>query len=73
MTRPPTAELLPRLGLVEATLVVMGGIVGSGIFINPSVVARHVHSPALILGACGGLGYILRRLARAGRLPIPEG
>jgi len=51
VTRPPTAELLPRLGLVEATLVVMGGIVGSGIFINPSVVARHVHSPGLILGA----------------------
>ena len=44
-------ELLPRLGLLEATLVVMGGIIGSGIFINPSVVARHVHSPPLILGA----------------------
>jgi APA family basic amino acid/polyamine antiporter len=37
--------------VVEATLVVMGGIVGSGIFINPSVVARHVHSAPLILGA----------------------
>jgi APA family basic amino acid/polyamine antiporter len=32
-------------------MVVMGGIVGSGIFINPYVVARLVHSPALILGA----------------------
>jgi APA family basic amino acid/polyamine antiporter len=40
-----------RIGLVEATLVVMGGIVGSGIFVNPSVVARHVHSVPLILGA----------------------
>jgi APA family basic amino acid/polyamine antiporter len=40
-----------RIGLFEATLVVMGGIVGSGIFINPSVVARHVHSAPLILGA----------------------
>jgi APA family basic amino acid/polyamine antiporter len=47
----PRPQLLPRLGLVEATLVVMGGIVGSGIFINPSVVARHVHSAPLILGA----------------------
>ena len=37
--------------MLEATLVVMGGIVGSGIFINPSVVAGHVHSPPLILGA----------------------
>src|SRR6185503_2762392 len=39
------------LGLFDATMIVMGGIVGSGIFINPSVVARQVHAPALILGA----------------------
>ena len=45
------SRLVPRLGLVEATLVVMGGIVGSGIFINPSVVARHVHTGPLIIGA----------------------
>jgi basic amino acid/polyamine antiporter, APA family len=32
-------------------MVVMGGIVGSGIFINPYVVATLVHTPALILGA----------------------
>ena len=32
-------------------MVVMGGIVGAGIFINPCVVARQVHTPALILGA----------------------
>lgn len=31
-------------------MIVMGGIVGSGIFINPSVVAQRVHTPALILG-----------------------
>ncbi len=38
-------------------MLVMGGIIGSGIFINPSVVARLVHSPAMILGvwAAGGL------------------
>src|SRR6185295_11206071 len=29
----------------------MGGIVGSGIFINPYVVAQQVHTPFLILGA----------------------
>ncbi|HET9155100.1 MAG TPA: amino acid permease [Myxococcaceae bacterium] len=44
-------SLVARIGLFEATLVVMGGIVGSGIFVNPSVVARHVHSAPLILGA----------------------
>ena len=43
--------LARRLGPIDATLVVMGGIIGSGIFINPAVVARQVHTPWLILGA----------------------
>jgi APA family basic amino acid/polyamine antiporter len=32
-------------------MIVMGGIVGSGIFINPYVVAQIVHTPVLILAA----------------------
>jgi basic amino acid/polyamine antiporter, APA family len=32
-------------------MIVMGGIIGSGIFINPYVVARQVHTSVLILGA----------------------
>ena len=32
-------------------MIVMGGIVGSGIFINPYVVAQIVQTPALILSA----------------------
>jgi basic amino acid/polyamine antiporter, APA family len=43
--------LAKRLGIFDATLLVMGGIVGSGIFINPYVVAQQVHTPFLILGA----------------------
>jgi basic amino acid/polyamine antiporter, APA family len=39
------------VGLFDATMVVMGGIIGSGIFINPYVVAKLVHTPAMILGA----------------------
>jgi APA family basic amino acid/polyamine antiporter len=39
------------LGLFDATMIVMGGIIGSGIFVNPHVVARQVHTPFLILGA----------------------
>jgi basic amino acid/polyamine antiporter, APA family len=52
-----TPGLAARLGLFDATMVVMGGIVGAGIFINPYVVAQQVHTPALILGAwlAGGL------------------
>ena len=38
------STLLRRLGVRDAALIVMGGIIGSGIFMNPSVVARHVHS-----------------------------
>jgi len=53
----PTPTLAREIGLFGATMLVMGGIVGSGIFMNPYVVARQVGTPALILGAWvfGGL------------------
>src|SRR5215218_3398547 len=38
-----------RLTLFDATMIVISGIIGSGIFINPYVVARAVHTPFLIL------------------------
>ena len=44
-------QLARRLGLFDATMIVMGGIIGSGIFINAYVVARQVHPPWLVLGA----------------------
>jgi APA family basic amino acid/polyamine antiporter len=52
-----TSRLIARLGIFDATMVVMGGIIGSGIFINSYVVAKLVHTPAMILGAwlAGGL------------------
>lgn len=50
--------LARRLGLFDATMTVMGGIVGSGIFMNPYVVARQVHSPALILTVWVAGGFI---------------
>jgi APA family basic amino acid/polyamine antiporter len=53
--------LARRLGAFDATMIVMGGIIGSGIFINPYVVARQVHTPRLILGAwiAGGVIALL--------------
>jgi len=42
--------LARRLGLFDATMLVMGGIIGSGIFINPAEVARYVDTPLLIVG-----------------------
>src|SRR5205807_10303825 len=38
-----------ELGLVDAAVVVAGGIVGVGIFANPSNVARVLHDPVQIL------------------------
>lgn len=44
------AKLVRRLGLFDATMIVMGGIVGAGIFVNPAEVARHLPTPTLIVG-----------------------
>jgi APA family basic amino acid/polyamine antiporter len=57
--KEPASEpsLACRLGPFDATMIVMGGIIGAGIFVNPSVVAQQVHTPMLVLGAwlIGGL------------------
>ncbi len=52
-----TATLARRLGLFDAAMIVMGGIIGTGIFMNPYIVARRVHTIPLILGCwlLGGL------------------
>src|SRR5438270_6654537 len=69
-----TPKLARRLWPFDATMIVMGGIIGSGIFINSYVVARQVHTPFLILSAwiMGGLialagAFIYAELA--GRYP----
>src|SRR5690349_9116175 len=50
--------LARRLGPFDATMIVMGGIIGSGIFINPYVVAQQVHTSGLIVGAWAAGGVI---------------
>ncbi len=47
-----------QLGLFDAVMIVMGGIVGAGIFANPSEVAHHVHTAFLILGVWVLGGFI---------------
>ena len=46
-----------RLGVLDATMVVVGGIIGSGIFLNPAVVAQRSESPGMIMlaWALGGM------------------
>lgn len=51
-------QLARRLGLLDATMIVMGGIVGSGIFINPYIVAQQLHRPLPILAAWALGGWI---------------
>src|SRR5437762_2040681 len=45
----PHSSFRRELGLLDASAVVAGGIVGVGIFANPSNVARVVNDPVLIL------------------------
>lgn len=65
------------LGTFDATMVVVGGIIGAGIFINPYLVAERLPSAAWILGAWGFGGLVAlagafafaeawRRMARCG-------
>src|SRR4029453_6281490 len=56
------------LGPFDATMVVIGGIVGSGIFINPYIVAQRLTSSVLVLAAWVAGGAI----ALAGALAYAE-
>jgi amino acid transporter len=46
------------LGPFDATMIVIGGIIGSGIFINPYLVARQLDSTVLVLLAWAAGGAI---------------
>lgn len=45
----PAGGFVRRLNLFDATMIVISGMIGSGIFINPYVVAEKVSTPFLIL------------------------
>lgn len=57
MSATGTDSAAPKIGVFDATMLVMGGIVGAGIFSNPAVVAKMVHSGALMMlvWAIGGV------------------
>jgi APA family basic amino acid/polyamine antiporter len=44
-----SAHYVRRLGVFDTTMVVIGGIIGAGIFLNPAIVAQRVHTSAFIL------------------------
>lgn len=47
-----------EIGLFGATMLVIGGIVGAGVFANPAVVAGSLHTPVLILLAWSAGGVV---------------
>ena len=47
--RAGAGALVRSLGLLDATMIVIGSMVGSGIFIVSADIARQVHSPGLLL------------------------
>jgi APA family basic amino acid/polyamine antiporter len=48
--RRGSAGLIPSLGLFTTIMMVVGGVIGSGIFRKPGVMAGQVGSPELLLG-----------------------
>ncbi len=60
MAASPDAKpgLARRIGAFDATMIVMGGIVGSGIFANPREVAVELPSAPLLLAAWGAGGVM---------------
>src|SRR5689334_11952018 len=51
-------EFVKGLGLTSATTLVMGSMIGSGIFIVSAEIAREVDSPALLIGAWLVTGFM---------------
>ena len=59
--RPPRSAapgLVPTLGLFTTTMLVVGGVIGSGIFRKPGVMAGEIGSPLLLLGVWALAGMI---------------
>src|SRR3974390_3819585 len=49
MSSSANSELVKGLGLFDATMIVVGSMIGSGIFIVSADIAHQVRSPALLL------------------------
>lgn len=63
--REPAPGLIKGLGLLDCTMLIMGSMIGSAIFIAPSLMAGYIASPELILllWLIGGLITILGGLS----------
>lgn len=66
-SRSQKTALIPALGIFSATMLVAGGVIGSGIFRKPGVMAAQVGSPELLLGVwlLAGVVSLLGTLSNA--------
>ena len=53
------------LGLLDATTLIVGSVIGSGIFVAPSIMAGYIQTPGLLLGlwVLGGILTLFGALA----------
>src|SRR5436309_7929139 len=67
LTRPAATGLLPSLGLFTTIMMVVGGVIGSGIFRKPGLMASQLGSPTLLLAVwiLAGLITLLGALTNA--------
>lgn len=67
MSSPEKSELKRGLNLFDATMLVVGSMIGSGIFIAPSLIAGYVQTPGLIIliWVVGGLMTVFGSLSYA--------
>ena len=68
MTQQQNVGYARRIGPFSGTMMVVGGIIGSGIFLNPSIVAQRVGTGALTM-LVWGIGAIVAILADLGMGP----
>jgi len=66
-SRPDQPRLIPALGIFSATMLVAGGVIGSGIFRKPGVMAHELGSPELLLAVwlVAGVVSLLGTLSNA--------
>ncbi len=62
---PDRGRLVRGLGLLEATTLIVGSVIGSGIFVAPSIMAGFVQTPGLLIGLwiVGGILTLFGALA----------
>ena len=65
-TQQPQAEFVKAISRLDATALVVGSMIGSGIFIVSAQILRDVHAPGLLLVVWGLSGLVtLMEIGRA--------